>query len=75
MRAGRASADAPREAGRPDRIRLNGQILAERAITPETVWRPAVPAPPSADGSGRCVYELESDGLVGSTRIEFVRSS
>jgi hypothetical protein len=37
------------------------------------VWRPAVPAPASADGTGRCIYELESDGLVGSTRIEFVR--
>jgi hypothetical protein len=60
--------------GLPTRIRLDGEVLAERAIPPETVWRPAVAAPASADGSGRCVYELESDGLVGSTRIEFVRS-
>jgi hypothetical protein len=61
--------------GRPTRIRRNGQVLAERSIPPETVWRPAVPAPADADGAGRCVYELESDGLVGSTRIEFVRSA
>ena len=60
--------------GAPTRIRLDGETLAERAVPPEAVWRPAVPAPPSADGSGRCVYELESDGLVGSTRIEFVRT-
>jgi hypothetical protein len=61
--------------GAPTRIRLEGEIVAERAIPPEGVWRPAVPAPASADGTGRCVYELESDGLVGSTRIEFVRSA
>jgi len=61
--------------GLTTRIRLNGRLLAERAIPPETVWRPAVPAPADADGSGRCVYELESDGLIGSTRIEFVRSA
>ena len=60
--------------GAPTRIELDGRTMAERAIPPETVWRPAVPAPPTADGSGKCVYELESDGLVGSTRIEFVRS-
>jgi hypothetical protein len=60
--------------GAPTRILLDGKVLAERAIPPETVWRPAVPAPASADGSGKCVYKLESDGLVGSTRIEFVRS-
>ena len=56
------------------RIRRDGEVLAERWIPPESVWRPAVPAPPDADGSGRCVYMLESDGLIGSTRIEFVRS-
>ena len=56
------------------RILLDGETLAERAIPPETVWRPTIPAPPSADGSDRCVYELESDGLIGSTRIEFVRT-
>jgi hypothetical protein len=60
--------------GAATRIKLNGRTLAERAIPPETVWRPAVPAPTTADGSGKCTYELESDGLIGSTRIEFVRS-
>ena len=61
--------------GAPTWIWLDGKLLATRAIPPETVWRPTVPAPVDADGSGRCVYELESDGLVGSTRIEFVRSA
>jgi hypothetical protein len=61
--------------GAPTWIWLDGKLLATRAIPPETVWRPSVPAPADADGSGRCVYELESDGLIGSTRIEFVRSA
>ncbi|HUG65203.1 MAG TPA: hypothetical protein VMK83_08300 [Gaiellaceae bacterium] len=60
--------------GLPTRIRLGGAVLAERAIVPEAIWRAAVPAPPGADGSGRCVYELETEGLVGSTRLEFVRA-
>jgi hypothetical protein len=60
--------------GLPTRIRSRGTILAERAIPPETVWRVAVPAPGNADGTGRCVYVLETDGLVGSTRVEFVRA-
>jgi hypothetical protein len=60
--------------GLPTRIRLNGRIVAERAIPPGSVWRPAVREPAGADGSGPCVYVLETDGLVGSTKIEFVRS-
>jgi hypothetical protein len=59
--------------GLPTRILLEGRVVAERAIPPSGVWRPSVPAPASADGTGACVYELRSDGLVGSTRIEFVR--
>ncbi len=59
--------------GLPTRIRSNGATLAERAVAPGEVWRPAVSAPQGADGSSRCVYELETDGLVGSTRVEFVR--
>jgi uncharacterized membrane protein YidH (DUF202 family) len=60
--------------GRPTRIRLGGAVLAEAVIPPEGVWRPAVRAPKDADGSGRCVYVLETDGLIGSTRIDFVRT-
>ena len=60
--------------GLPTRILVNGDTFAERAIAPGEVWRPALPSPPRADGTGRCVYVLETDGLVGSTRIEFVRA-
>ncbi|HUF01183.1 MAG TPA: glycosyltransferase family 39 protein [Gaiellaceae bacterium] len=59
--------------GLPTRVLLGGQVVAQRAIPPEEVWRPSIPAPPSADGSGICDFRVETDGLVGSTRIEFVR--
>ena len=59
--------------GLPTRIRLGRKVLAERAIQPNEVWRVAVPTPKDADGSGRCVYVLETDGLIGSTRVDFVR--
>jgi hypothetical protein len=58
--------------GRPTRIRRAGELLAERSIQPDGVWRVAVRAPEGADGSRRCVFVLETDGLIGSTRIDFV---
>ena len=61
--------------GLPTRVLSRGTTVAERAIAPGAIWRVAVPAPESADGTGRCVYVLETDGLVGSTRVEFVRAS
>ena len=60
--------------GLPTRVRSRRRVLVERAIPPGAVWRVAVPAPESADGTRRCVYVLETDGLVGSTRIAFVRA-
>jgi hypothetical protein len=60
--------------GLPTRILSQGTVAAQRAIPPDGVWRVAIPAPKSADGTGRCVYEIETDGLIGSTRIDFVRT-
>jgi hypothetical protein len=37
------------------------------------VWNGSVPSPPEADGRSICVFELVSPGLVGTTRLEFVR--
>ncbi|HLF68552.1 MAG TPA: hypothetical protein VI503_04350 [Gaiellaceae bacterium] len=59
--------------GRPARIFVDGVLAAEQAVAPGEVWTPSVPAPASADGSHICVYELETDGLVGTTRVDFVR--
>ncbi len=59
--------------GAPTRVLVGGAVAAEQAIPPGGVWRPSVPAPVSADGSTVCVYRLETDGLIGSTRVDFVR--
>jgi len=73
--AGRLELTLLGKEGLPTRVRLGDDVVAEYAIPPGEVWRPEIAAPASADGSGRCVYRLETDGLVGSTRIEFVRES
>ena len=59
--------------GLPTRILFDGKVVAERAIPNGEVWRPSIPTPTSANGSTPCVYKIASDGLIGSTRIEFVR--
>jgi hypothetical protein len=61
--------------GKATRIRLDGEVVAERAVPPDEVWRPAVPAPASADGTSTCTFNLETDGLIGTTRVEFVRTA
>jgi len=61
--------------GLPTRVLLNGAVVAERAVPPEGVWRPSIPAPPDADGTSACVFRLQTEGLIGSTRVEWVRVS
>jgi len=60
--------------GAPTRVVLDGTVLAERSVPSGHVWHAGIPAPRSADGSGTCVFDLQTDGLVGSTRIVFVRN-
>lgn len=58
--------------GAPVRISVDGRKAL--TVTPAAggVWSGDVPAPADADGTSRCVYEIDSPELVGSTRIEFV---
>jgi hypothetical protein len=60
--------------GLPVRLSANGRLVRTVRLPPDTVWRGAVRAPGDADGRGRCVFEIASDGLVGSTRIDYVRA-
>ncbi len=60
--------------GTPVEIDVNGTPKLRIELAAGGVWTGAVPAPAYARGRSRCVYELRSTGLVGSTRIEFVRS-
>jgi Dolichyl-phosphate-mannose-protein mannosyltransferase len=59
--------------GLPVEVDVDGIPRRRIQLQPGGVWQGAVPAPGYADGQTRCVYELRSPGLVGSTRIEFVR--
>jgi hypothetical protein len=59
--------------GLPTRILLDGKVVAERAIPNGEVWRPSISTPTSANGSTTCVYKIAGEGLIGSTRVEFVR--
>jgi hypothetical protein len=61
--------------GLPVRLSVDGRLVETADVPVNTVWHGAVPAPRRADGRGRCVFEIASDGLVGSTRIEYVRNS
>jgi hypothetical protein len=52
---------------------VNGITWAKPKVDSGSVWTGSVPAPPDADGRSACLFELVSPGLVGSTRLEFVR--
>ncbi len=55
--------------GLSTRLLRDGEVVAEQAIPPNGAWRPAIRA--TGDGA-TCDFRLETDGLVGSTRIEWV---
>ena len=59
--------------GAPLRISRDGDPLLTRTIPSGRVDHLSLPAPPGAKGETSCVFELASEGLLGSTRIEFVR--
>ena len=59
--------------GAPIELRVNGITWARPPVAPGGIWRGSVPSPPDADGRSLCVFEVVSAGLVGSTRLEFVR--
>jgi hypothetical protein len=61
--------------GTPLAILLDRTVVMRAAPAPETVWRGAVASPSTPDGDGVCRYKIRSPGLVGSTRIEFVRTA
>jgi hypothetical protein len=60
--------------GLPVTISVNGVAWRTIQPAPGSVWRGSVPPLWFADGTSRCVFELESDGLVGSTRVQWVPS-
>jgi len=59
--------------GTPIELRVNGITWSRPLVASGTVWNGSVPSPPDANGRSLCLFELVSPGLVGSTRLEFVR--
>jgi hypothetical protein len=59
--------------GLPVEIHADGILYARVTVAPGDVWEGSVPAPPDADGRRRCFFTVTSRGLVGSTRLAFVR--
>ena len=73
VRPGQARADALRQAGDTGRDRCRRRTEAPHRTAGRKRLERVDSSAPYADGQTRCVYDLVSKGLVGSTRIEFVR--
>ena len=59
--------------GLPVEIRADGILNTRVTVRPGAAWTGSVPTPPDADGRRVCTFALNSPGLVGATRLEFVR--
>ncbi|MCY7301658.1 MAG: glycosyltransferase family 39 protein [Thermoleophilia bacterium] len=60
--------------GTPVLLSVDGTRAALVALASGDVWNGAVPTPKNADGKRVCSFEIRSAGLVGSTKIAFVRA-
>ena len=57
--------------GSPVTVRLDsGAVQVEKTLQPEEIWRPSIPA---GIGPSTCQLSIAPSGLVGSTRLEYVR--
>ena len=57
--------------GAPVTVRLDsGATQVEKTLQPEEIWRPSVPA---STETSVCQLSIAPSGLVGSTRLEYVR--
>jgi mannosyltransferase len=62
------------KSGNPIALRLDGITREIVELASGEVWRGAVETAAYATADGTCLYEVVSEGLVGSTRFEFVRA-
>ena len=59
--------------GNPVSLRLDGITRRVVEVPAGTIWRGAIETEPYATEDGICEFGLASSGLLGSTRLEFVR--
>ena len=71
---GRLEATLLGKSGNPVSLRLDGITRQVVEVPSGSVWRGSLETERYASADGICVFELASDGLLGSTRLEFVRS-
>ena len=71
---GRLEATLLGKQGTPVEIDVDGTPAARVPLASGGVWNGSVPTPKNADGTRACIFEIRSAGLVGSTRIAFVRA-
>ena len=71
---GRLEATLLGKSGNPVSLRLDGITRRVVEVPAGTVWRGALETEPYASEDGVCEFELVTEGLLGSTRLEFVRA-
>jgi hypothetical protein len=60
------------KSGAPIDARVNGVPVRTIIPAPGAVVDASIHTPPGVDGNGPCVFELHTDDLVGTTRVEFL---
>jgi hypothetical protein len=62
------------KSGDPIIARVDGVVVETLDTPAEESATHSIPAPPSADGTHACVFELDNPGFAGSTTIRFQRA-
>lgn len=71
-RPGRLELTLLPKGGKPVTLSANGKVVDTVDIGDGEYWNGVIPTPPGADGRTSCDFGVESDALVGSTRLEYV---
>jgi len=71
-RPGRLELTLLPKGGKPVRLSANGTLVDTVDIGGGDYWNGVIPTPQNADGNTRCDFDVESDAIVGSTRLVYV---
>jgi hypothetical protein len=71
-RPGRLELTLLPKGGKPVTLSANGQVVERVDMGDGEFWNGVIPSPPGADGRTSCDFDVGSEAIVGSTRIEYV---
>jgi len=71
-RPGRLELTLLPKGGKPVTLSANGKVVDTVDIGGGDYWNGVIPTPPGADGNTSCDFDVESEALVGSTRLVYV---